>query len=88
MTLLIVAFINMLVNFASNHLPSYDFESGVYNGISDAIVSVVDFLAQINFIVPLGDLAYMLLMVIAVRLASMALFVANWIIRRIADVIP
>lgn len=85
---LLISIIDFMVNFINSHIPSYDFESGTYNKISDGITSVVHFLTDVNFIIPLGDIATIIILTIAIRLFKFTLFAGNWLIRRVCDLLP
>lgn len=88
MTELLVAFINLLADGINNFIPVYDIPQGTYNTVFGSINSVIAFLTRANFIVPLPDIALILSADISVRIFKLALFGGNWIIRRIADIIP
>lgn len=88
MTGFLVSLIDFAINFCSNHLPAFDLESSTYNSVSAAIPVVVEFLSQVNFIVPLGDIVVIIMVSIGFRLFKFSLFVGNWIVRRVFDVIP
>lgn len=88
MTSLLTGLIDFVINFCNTHIPSYDFESQTYNQISDGILSVVSFLTDVNFIVPLGDIATIILLTIGLKLFKFSLFAGNWVVRRICDLLP
>lgn len=88
MTQLLSGLIDLVVNLCAEYIPSYDFTSGTYDRISDGITSVVSFLVDVNCFVPLGDIATIILLTVAVRLFKFTLFMGNWIVRRIFDIIP
>ena len=88
MTTLFTGLIDFFINFCNTHIPAYDFESQTYNQISDSVLAVVSFLTDVNFIVPLGDIATIILLTIAIRLFKFTTFAGNWLIRRICDLLP
>lgn len=88
MTSLLTSLIDYLVNFVGNHIPSYDFEAETYNNISGAVTSVVSFLSDVNFIVPLGDIATIILLSLGMHLFKFGLFCGNWLVRRVCDILP
>lgn len=88
MTSFLISIINFAVNFINSHIPSYDFESSTYNNVSDGITSVVHFLTDVNFIVPLADVAVIMSLTIGIRLFKFTLFAGNWLVRRVCDLLP
>lgn len=88
MTTFLTGLIDFMVNLIGTHIPEYDFTAETYNQFSDSIVAVVNFLTDVNFIVPLGDIATIILLTVALKLFKFSLFVGNWLIRRVADFIP
>ena len=60
----------------------------VYDTLSVALSTIVDFVKQVNFIVPLPDIMIMIGIDVAIRVFKIAVFAVNWVIRRVADIIP
>lgn len=88
MTSLITGLIDFLINFVGQTIPAYDFESETYNTISDSILAVVSFLTDVNFIIPLGDIATIIVLSLGLHLFKFGLFCGNWIVRRVCDILP
>ncbi len=88
MTDFIIGLIDFAINFCSTRIPSFDLESSTYSSVTDAIPVVVNFLSQVNFIVPLGDIVTIIFASLGLRLFKFTLFIGNWVVRRIFDVIP
>ena len=88
MTDLIISFINLLFGSFMSLLPDFNFNSSTYSSVESGFTSVVSFLADVNFIVPLSDIFIIISIKLALCLFKMGLFTGNWIIRRIADIIP
>lgn len=88
MTSLFTGLIDFLINFCNSHIPAYDFEAQTYNQITDSILAVVSFLTDVNFIIPLGDIATIILATVAIKLFKFSLFAGNWIVRRVCDILP
>lgn len=88
MTNLIVSFLDMLINMCSSHLPEYSFSPAVYNNIAGTIATVVKFLSDANFILPLSDIFLGLTISVGLRLFKFSLFAGNWLVRRICDILP
>lgn len=69
-------------------LPELSIDSAYYTNIRNALATVVDFIKQVNFIVPIDTILLILSIVYGFRLVKFAVFVINWVVRRIADFIP
>lgn len=76
------------VELINNYLPVYQLDQSVVTGVSQACTNIKDFLEAVNFIVPLPDIMLIISVDIGIRLFKVAMFCGNWIIRRIADIIP
>lgn len=88
MTNLLAGLIDFLINFIGDVIPAYNFELETYNNISGSITSVVSFLTDVNFIIPLGDIATIIILSLGLKLFKFGLFCGNWIVRRVCDVLP
>ena len=88
MTDLLVSFIDFIINLFNRIIPSYDFSSETYTKISDSLPIVVDFLADVNFIIPLGDIVLIMVISCGFKLFKFSLFVGNWLVKRVFDLIP
>lgn len=88
MSIFIGKAIDFMINLINSIMPSYDFESGTYTQISSAVDFIVNFLADVNFIVPLGDIATIIILSLGLRVFKFSLFIGNWIVRRVCDIIP
>ena len=88
MTDLLVGFIDFIINFFGKVIPSYDFSADTYAKISDSLPIVVDFLADVNFIIPLGDIVLIIVISCGFKLFKFSLFVGNWLVKRVFDLIP
>lgn len=88
MTDLLIMLIEFLAASAQKVFPHFDFvaESG-YDFLSN-IQALVEWLKTVNFLIPLGDMVTIMGLVISFVVVEWGAFVANWIIRRIADFIP
>ena len=56
--------------------------------IADSLEVIVEFIAQVNFLIPLPTIFMVLSIVFGFRLVKFMIFCTNWLIRRLADVIP
>jgi len=88
MSIIFNALLNMLNSLVSSLLPSFELADSYINNISDATIAIRDFIAQVNFIIPLPDIALIIAIDIGIRMFKLTLFVANWVIRRIVDAVP
>lgn len=85
------ALVEGLLNWLSSMVstfPSFDIGTGNMNTISDSITAICDFIAQVNYIIPLPDIAIIIGLDLTIRFGQLALFCINWVIRRIADFVP
>lgn len=87
MTDIIVNFFNFLSSLAGR-FPDLSVDNTVLSRMSSGMDAVFDFLGQVNFFIPLDHILVIIGLVYSIRAAKLVLFVVNWIIRRIADVIP
>lgn len=88
MTQLIISIIDLIAGLAIQVFPKTDYMSHLPDNFSSGVATVVKWLQMINFIVPLNDIIKMITLIITFTLSGFLLFVLNWIIRRIFDVIP
>lgn len=88
MTDLILSIIDMITGFAKQVFPKTDYLSSLPIDIESGIQSLIKWLKMVNFILPLNDIFKMATLIITITLGGFLLFVLNWIIRRVFDVIP
>lgn len=88
MTVLICTILNMIAQFLDTSIPAFDFEAATYETIRDSVDAVVNFVLSANFIVPLKDISIIIGIDLAVRLWKFSLFIGNWVVRRVCDIIP
>lgn len=88
MTGIIVNVLNWLAGVITAHIPAITLDSGVLGNVSDAIAYVLDVVAKTNWIFPVPDALLIIGIVIGFTLVKVGIFVANWVIQRIFDVIP
>lgn len=87
MTAIIVGFFELLASLVGK-LPDLSVNNSVLSSMSSGMDTVFDFISQVNFFIPLDHILLIIGLVYSIRAAKLLLFVINWIIRRIADVIP
>lgn len=56
--------------------------------VSTGIETIKEFIQAVNFVVPLPTIAAIIVADMAVRFSQLTLFCINWVLRRIADIIP
>ena len=88
MTDIICSVLNFFRDMVLNHFPDLSIESSTLGTISTAFSTVVDFIGQVNFFIPVPTILLILSIVYGFKLTKFLVFIANWVIRRIADVIP
>lgn len=88
MTAIIISFINFLGRVLDTAMPDLSVDSGYLSNVVTGLDMVIDFMAQVNFIVPLPTILLITSIVFSFRLTKFIIFIVNWIVRRIADVIP
>ena len=88
MTNMIVTFLEFLTGVVDTLVPNLSVDSGILANIADGLEVIVEFIAQVNFLIPLPTIFLVLSIVFGFRLVKFTIFVVNWVIRRIADVIP
>ena len=88
MTQLIVGFFDAVANFIATYLPSFTLGNGVLSKVIDAFTYFISMISNLNWLVPVSDVLLIISLLIGYKLTLFTVFVVNWIIRRIADVIP
>lgn len=88
MTDAVVTFIDFLITVFDFFIPSYDLSADTYLKIEDSLGVVINFLMDVNFIIPLSDIITILLLRIAIKLFYFILFVGNWAVNKITDIVP
>ena len=88
MTDIICGVLRFFTDLIAKHFPDFSIGSGHLGTISDSFQSVIEFIAQINFFVPLPTILLILSLVYGLKLVKFTIFLVNWVIRRIADIIP
>lgn len=66
--------------------PEIDISAG--DNIVNGINTFVDILSKCSFALPVVDILVIASFVAVIRVATFGIFIVNWIIRRIADIIP
>lgn len=88
MTGIICNFLDWLAAFVVEHIPAITIGSDVMGNVSSAVELLMDILSGCNWIFPVADALLIISVLFGIQLVKLFIFIANWIIRRIADVIP
>lgn len=88
MTKLLLAFIRLIVGFVSFLFPDNLFMADVFQNFNSYWNTFVDFLATVNFLVPLPDIFTAFSFMVSITIIKFTLFITNWIAKRVFDVIP
>lgn len=83
MTDILCSILDFFTSLISKYFPSLSLAPDQLNTISNAFKTVVEFMAQINFIVPLPTMFMILSIVYGIKAAKFSIFLVNWCIRRI-----
>lgn len=87
MTDIIVKVLNWMAGLVEK-LPDMSLESSSMSSITSGLEMIINFLAQVNFLVPIDTILLIISIVYGIRLAKFLIFVGNWVLRRIFDLIP
>lgn len=88
MTGIIVDMIQRFINYLSLEMPRFEIDAAYMSKVSDAVSVVRDFILNVNFILPLGDIALIMLICFSIWGSKVVIFITNWVIRRVCDLIP
>lgn len=88
MTKLICSLIDFVIDLITLVLPDISLPEEVVASINAGSNSVVEILNNINFILPVPLIFKILILMITFRFGKILLWGANWIIKRVFDVIP
>lgn len=88
MTELICNFIDFILELVSLVYPDISFVWDFLANISSYLDIGLDLLLKINFLIPVPLIMGVLFVQLMLRIAFIALYIINWIIRRVFDVIP
>lgn len=89
MTKIIIKIIQLITGGLVSFLfPDNLFMGDVFTKFIPYWDTFVDFLAAVNFLVPLPDIMTAFSFMVSLNIIKFTLFIVNWIIKRIFDVIP
>lgn len=87
MTNIIVSVLSWLEGMVGK-LPDLSIDSGVLSQLINGMNRVIDFVKVANFIVPLDHILIIMGLMYTIRSRKFLIAIINWVIRRIADLIP
>lgn len=69
-------------------LPDLSVQSSVLSQVTSAYDIFIEFIAKVNFLVPIPTILLVLSIVYGFRVSKFLVFLINWVIRRLADFFP
>lgn len=87
MTNIIVSVIEWLKGIVMK-LPDLSVDSSALSSMIDGIEIVISFIAAANYIVPISTILTILALVYGFKVIKFTVFLINWVVRRIFDIIP
>lgn len=88
MTEIICKFIDFVLELSSMILPDIAFATDLFSNLGEYLEIGLDLLIKVNFLIPVPLIITILFIQLMLRIAYIAMFVINWVIKRIFDVIP
>ena len=88
MTGIILKFIKIIVGIVSFLFPDNLFMADVFVNFNSYLEIFIEFLATVNFLIPLPDVFAAFSFMVTITIIKFTLFITNWIIKRVFDVIP
>lgn len=88
MTELICNFIDFVIELVMFFYPDVAVAGDFFSNIGAYMEIGLDLLKKINFLVPVPLIIQVLFIMVSLRVSYTILYILNWVIRRIFDVIP
>ena len=88
MTDIILKFIKIFKSMVGFLLPDAIFNLSIFSNFLDTVEWFVDFLVAVNFLVPLPTIFMALKTMVSIKVIKFTIFLGNWLVRRVCDVIP
>lgn len=88
MTDIIITFIHIIVGIVTFLFPDNMFMADVFINFDNYINVFIEFLATINFLIPLPDIFLAFSFMVSLTVIKFTLFILNWVVQRVFDVIP
>lgn len=80
-----IEFIKKLVMFV---FPEISLAPDLLSNLGTYIDTFMNWLSMVNFLVPLSDIYLIIVLILVAKISTFALFIINWLIRRLADFFP
>ena len=87
MTNIICNFLNWLAGAIVEHIPVIGLGSTLEN-VTTAISKMCEYIGKLNWLIPVGDIILILGIFCTIQITKVIIFVVNWVVRRIFDIIP
>lgn len=87
MTGIIVNFLTWLAGLITAHFPTVEMGGSLAN-VVDGVTYLVNMVAKSNWLFPVPDIMLVLGILLGIRSFKLGMFVLNWVVRRILDVVP
>ena len=88
MTDIILTIIKFVKSFASFLLPDALFATDIFVGFYDYLDFFLDIVVQANFLVPIPTIFSCFSIIVTFKVVKFTLFISNWLIRSVLEVIP
>lgn len=88
MTKIIVALITAVKGIIGFLLPESIFAADIFSNFALYFDFFVDFLIKVNFLIPLPTIFTCLNIMLTIKMIKFGIFMYNWFIRAVLDVIP
>lgn len=89
---IILNFIQWIADLSNNLFtkvfPEDSIISQISSGVNDGITFVLDLLIKVNFLVPVPTIMILIGASMVIEVIYFQIFIGNWILRRIFDIIP
>lgn len=89
---IILNFIQWIADLSNNlftkAFPEDSIISQISSGVNDGITFVLDLLIKVNFLVPVPTIMILIGASMVIEVIYFQIFIGNWILRRIFDIIP
>lgn len=81
----IIKFMNSIMAFL---LPDTLFMTDIFTNFGNYLNTFTDFLIKVNFLIPLPTIFSCLAMMVTIKVTKFTIFIFNWLVRAVLDVIP
>lgn len=88
MTELINKFIDFVIELVVFIRPESLIADDIISNIHTLLGYGINILKAVNFMIPVPDIFSIILFMILLKIAYLVLFIINWVIKRVFDVIP